>query len=98
MQLERKNLCPLFKSPCKQLDCAWFMKMEGTDPQNPEKYIEEWDCAMNWNVRASVQVSKEVQRGTGGIQAATESFRNEVVMRNGHALPNPIPPRLIEPD
>lgn len=67
---------------CAELDCAWFMKMKGTNPQDPNDEWDEWGCAVVWSVPATLQVAKEVNHGTDGIQAATESFRNEMSRQN----------------
>lgn len=78
MQIETKANCPLdgFK-PCRQLECAWFMKIKGKDPQS-EKEIEEWRCSIAWMPMLMIENSQQ-QRGT---QAAVESFRNEMVKSN----------------
>jgi hypothetical protein len=78
MQIESKANCPLdgFK-PCRQLECAWFMKIKGKDPQS-EKEIEEWRCSIAWMPMLMIENSQQ-QRGT---QAAVESFRNEMVKNN----------------
>ena len=37
MKLEVKQNCPMDKfNPCRQFDCAWFMKIAGTNPNNGE--------------------------------------------------------------
>lgn len=85
MKLQAKTNCPLNNfDPCKELECAWFMKVAGKHPQKDEE-VEDWGCAMAWtpillmeNARVSFQ--------TG---AAVESFRNEMVKSNEathHAL------------
>jgi hypothetical protein len=78
MQIESKSNCPLdgFK-PCRQLDCAWFMKIAGTNP-NTGKEVEEWGCSMAWLPMLMIENSQQ-QRGTS---AAVESFRNEMVKNN----------------
>lgn len=78
MKLEAKPNCPLdgFK-PCRELECAWFMKVAGTNP-NTGKEIEEWGCAMAWMPILMIENSSQ-QRSTG---AAVESFRNEMVKAN----------------
>jgi hypothetical protein len=78
MQIESKANCPLdgFK-PCRQLECAWFMKIAGTNP-NTGKEVEEWGCAMVWMPILTIENSQQ-QRSTG---AAVESFRNEMVKNN----------------
>jgi hypothetical protein len=78
MQIESKANCPLdgFK-PCRQLECAWFMKIAGTNP-NTGKEVEEWGCSMAWMPMLMIENSQQ-QRGTS---AAVESFRNEMVKNN----------------
>jgi hypothetical protein len=78
MQIETKANCPLdgFK-PCRQLECAWFMKVVGTNP-NTGKEVEEWGCAMSWMPMLMIENSQQ-QRSTS---AAVESFRNEMVKNN----------------
>jgi hypothetical protein len=78
MQIESKANCPLdgFK-PCRQLECAWFMKIAGTNP-NTGKEVDEWGCSMAWLPMLMIENSQQ-QRNTG---AAVESFRNEMVKNN----------------
>jgi hypothetical protein len=78
MQIEAKANCPLdgFK-PCRQLECAWFIKIAGTNP-NTGKDVEEWGCSMAWMPMLMIENSQQ-QRGTS---AAVESFRNEMVKNN----------------
>jgi len=78
MQIQAESNCPLdgFK-PCRQLACAWFMKIRGKDPQS-EKEIDEWGCSMAWLPILMIENSQQ-QRSTG---AAVESFRNEMVKAN----------------
>jgi len=78
MKIEPKNNCPLNNfEPCKELECAWFMKVVGKDPQS-EKEIEDWGCAVTWIPVLTIENSQQ-QRQTG---AAVESFRNEMVKSN----------------
>lgn len=78
MKIESKANCPLdgFK-PCRQLECAWFMKVRGTNP-NTGAEIDEWGCSIAWLPILLIDNSQQ-QRQTG---AAVESFRNEVVRSN----------------
>lgn len=78
MKIEAKANCPLdgFK-PCRELECAWFMKVAGTNP-NTGKEVEDWGCAMAWMPILMIENSQQ-QRSTG---AAVESFRNEMVKAN----------------
>jgi len=78
MELKPKNGCPLHAfEPCKQLDCAWFTQVRGTNP-NSGKEVDEWACAIAWMPMLMIENSQQ-QRQTG---AAVESFRNEMVKAN----------------
>ncbi len=78
MKLEPKANCPLdgFK-PCRQLECAWFMKVRGNNPNTGEE-IDDYGCSMAWLPVLMIENSQQ-QRQTG---AAVESFRNEMVKAN----------------
>jgi hypothetical protein len=76
-QLARKNLCPLLDRPCVGVDCKWYLQLEGTDPQDASKQLSGWDCAIVWQVQATLDVRKATTGGLDGVQKATESFRNE---------------------
>lgn len=78
MQIKAKANCPLNEfEPCKELDCAWFMKVNGANPNTGEQ-IEEWGCAIAWMPILLIENSQQ-QRQTG---SAVESFRNEMVKAN----------------
>ena len=78
MKIEPKNNCPLdgFK-PCRELECAWFIKVVGKNP-NTGSDIEDWGCSMAWLPILTIENSQQ-QISTG---AAVESFRNEMVKSN----------------
>lgn len=78
MQLEVEHNCPLigFK-PCKKLKCAWFVKLQGTDP-NTGNPIDEYGCAVAWMPVMLIENAQQ-SRQTG---SAVESFRNEMVRQN----------------
>lgn len=78
MKLEPKANCPLDGfNPCRQLDCAWFMKVRGNNPNTGEE-IDDYGCAIAWLPVMMIENSQQ-QRQTG---AAVESFRNEMVKAN----------------
>ena len=78
MKIEAKANCPLdgFK-PCRQLECAWFMKIRGANPNTGEE-IDDYGCSIAWLPVLMIENSQQ-QRQTG---AAVESFRNEMVKSN----------------
>lgn len=78
MKIEPKANCPLDNfNPCRQLDCAWFLKIRGSNPNTGED-IDDWGCSMSWLPVLMIENS-QMQRQTG---AAVESFRNEMVKAN----------------
>lgn len=78
MKIESKNQCPLNGfEPCKQLDCAWFLKISGVNPNTGED-IDDWGCSISWMPILLVE-NAQMSRQTG---AAVESFRNEMVKAN----------------
>lgn len=78
MKIESKSNCPLDGfNPCRQLECAWFMQIRGTNPNSGEP-VDEWGCSMAWLPILMIENSQQ-QRGTS---AAVESFRNEMVKSN----------------
>ena len=78
MKLEVKANCPLDGfNPCRQLECAWFMKIRGNNPNTGEE-VDEYGCSMAWMPMLMIETSQQ-QRSTG---AAVESFRNEMVKSN----------------
>jgi hypothetical protein len=78
MKIEAKANCPLNNfEPCKQLDCAWFLKIRGSNPNTGED-IDDWGCSIAWMPVLLIENS-QMSRQTG---AAVESFRNEMVKAN----------------
>ena len=59
------------------MDCAWFIKIVGKNPNTGED-IEDWGCSIAWMPILMIENSQQ-QRSTG---AAVESFRNEMVKNN----------------
>lgn len=89
MELKTVITCPLGHS-CQEIkdsaihQCAWFVKLAGTNPNTGEQ-TDEQGCAMNWLPVLLIE-NAQTNRGTS---AAVESFRNEMVEANqqtAHAL------------
>lgn len=82
MELKPKPNCPLAGfQPCRQLDCAWFSQLRGTNP-NTGKEVDEWGCAVAWLPMLLVENS-QMSRQTG---AAVESFRNAMHEDNNRSM------------
>lgn len=77
MKLDQGTLCPLLNKPCVKLECAWFIKIRGTNP-NTDEEIDEWNCAIAWLPMLSINTADQARKTC----AATESFRNEMVNQN----------------
>ncbi len=78
MKIQPKNNCPMNKfEPCKELECAWFLRLQGNNP-NTGQQVDDWGCAVAWIPLLTIENS-QMQRQTG---AAVESFRNEMVKAN----------------
>lgn len=78
MQLEQATFCPLVKGPCKKLECLWFIKLQGTNPQTGQA-VDEYNCAVAWLPMLLIE-NAQMSKQTG---AAVESFRNEMSTQNG---------------
>ena len=86
MELEIVTSCPLGHSCEKVVDgkihrCAWFTKLEGTNPQNGER-VDESKCAMQWLPMLQV----EGNGATHNVGVSIQSLRNETVSRQEKAL------------
>lgn len=82
VKLTPKNNCPINKfEPCRQLDCAWFINVRGTNPNTGED-LDNWGCSVAWLPVLLVENASQ-SRQTG---AAVESFRNEMVRANQASL------------
>lgn len=74
-----EKLCPQFRAPCLKHGCHWYVHLYGTDPQDNSRIIDDWGCAIVFNVAAHLEVAKRMEGGFDGLQKATESARNEFV-------------------
>jgi hypothetical protein len=77
MQLEQGKFCPLIGKDCIGLQCSWFTKVVGVNPQTGQE-IDEWECAVKWIPLLVIESSQQTRQAG----AAVESFRNEVVKAN----------------
>ncbi len=61
--------------------CPLWVNVRGKHPQTGLD-IDQWNCSFSWLPLIQVEAIKVFSEGTTGIQAATESFRNEMVRQN----------------
>lgn len=66
--------CPLLNKKCIKHQCVWYNMLQGKHPQTGLD-VQEWGCSIAWIPLLLVENGKQ----TVGVQAATESFRNEMV-------------------
>lgn len=82
MSIPIELTCPL-GSKCEEIGngkikrCAWFIKVQGKNPNTGET-LDEWGCSMAWLPLLAIENGNQ-QRSTS---AAVESFRNEMVKSN----------------
>jgi hypothetical protein len=74
---DKKADCPLWKAPCKEHSCRWYIQVQGANPNTGEQF-NKWDCAISWLPLLLIEGAQQ-SRQTG---AAVESFRNEMVVAN----------------
>ena len=85
IKVENGDICPMLGKTCIGLQCAWFTKVQGTNPQTG-KDIEDWGCAVAWLPMLAIE-NAQPKRMSG---AAVESFRNEVVKRMDQPIVQPV--------
>lgn len=66
--------CPLLNKKCIKHQCVWYNMLQGKHPQTGLD-VQEWGCSIAWLPLLLVENSSKLN----GVQAATESFRNEMV-------------------
>ena len=66
--------CPLLQKKCIKHQCLWYNMLQGKHPQTGLD-VQEWGCSIAWLPLLLVENSAKMT----GVQAATESFRNEMV-------------------
>lgn len=85
---EDGQICPIRNVDCGAENgcqvCYFWLHMEGTDPVSGAK-ISGYDCLEHWKVKIGLHQIRIAGDGFTGVQAATESFRNEVVRTNQDA-------------
>ena len=69
--------CPLLNKKCMKHKCVWYNMLQGKNPQTGLD-VQEWGCSIAWIPLLLVENSRQTMQ----VQAATESFRNEMVDSN----------------
>lgn len=84
--METKIVCPLGCECQRAVDgvleqCAWYTKIQGTNPQNGEK-IDEYRCAIVWMPLLTIEGNAESRT----IGASVQSLRNETIKKQTEAI------------
>lgn len=68
----KKADCPLWRGPCRENECRWYIQVIGNQPNTGEQ-INKWDCAIAFLPMLTIQNSM-FQRQTGASvdKVATE--------------------------
>ena len=81
-KLKTGDLCPLIGESCRQLECTWYTKVSGVNPQTGEP-VEEYGCAVAWIPFLQMDHTKHLNQAG----AAIESLRNETVEKMSPTIP-----------
>ena len=65
--------CPLIKKDCKEHRCAWYINIQGQNPQTGQ-IIDQWQCA----ITAIPLLQMEQSRAASNTHAATVEVREAV--------------------
>ena len=69
-------ICPFLKEECLGHGCTMWTNIVGKHPQTGQE-VNQFDCSIKWFPLMLLENAKQ----TRGVQAATESMRNEIVQR-----------------
>ena len=81
MSKKERAGCPLWKAPCKEHGCDWYIQMQGKNPNTGEQ-INKFGCAIAWLPILMIENSQQ-QRITA---ASVQDFRNHMVDANNQLL------------
>lgn len=89
------SICPQFRKDVSKVchTCEWYQNLKGEHPQKKDETIDQWGCSVVWNALVGVGIIQAVNKEVGGLHAATNSFRNEVVSQQ--AMLSGSAPRIV---
>jgi hypothetical protein len=88
---DKKTDCPLWRAPCKEHGCRWYVQIQG---MNPNTGVDEsrWDCAIAWLPFLQIETSQQArQAGASTDKVATEIRK----FHDGMAAQNAATHRLL---
>lgn len=75
------TFCPLIKKDCVGLQCNWFMRVQGTNP-NTGAEVDEWACSIAWIPLLLIENSRQQMNTT----QVFHGFRNDLVAATTSSL------------
>lgn len=75
------NFCPLLKKDCVGLQCNWFMRVQGVNP-NTGAEVDEWACSIAWIPLLLIENSRQ-QMNTNQV---FQNFRTDLVSATTSSL------------
>ena len=77
--------CPLYKAPCVEHQCRWYIQIMGTMPQTGEQKAE-WGCAVEWLPVLLIDNAKETRQAAAAVESSrNEAARTSAVLAGGLA-------------
>jgi hypothetical protein len=64
-------MCPMFKGPCKEHQCRWYIQLIGQDPQSGEQ-LNKWGCAVEFLPVLLIENAKEVRQTAAADRERTQ--------------------------
>lgn len=95
MHPPKDKVCPFHRRSMAKVcpTCPLYVNVRGKHPQTGID-VDDWGCSFSWLPAIQIEAVKVFSEGTTGIQAATESLRNEVSRQ--HAALTTGSPRIAQ--
>jgi hypothetical protein len=71
--MSKTPFCPLIRKDCKEHQCAWYLNIQGENPQTGE-VVNNWQCAINAIPLLQIETSRTVRQN----HSATVGVREEI--------------------
>jgi hypothetical protein len=75
------TFCPLLKKDCVGLQCNWFMRVQGVNPNTGDQ-VDEWACAIAWIPMLLIENSRQQMNTT----QVFDKFKNDLVAATTSSL------------
>lgn len=75
------TFCPLIKKDCVGLQCNWFMRVQGINP-NTGAEVDEWACSIAWIPLLLIENSRQQMSTTQVVH----NFKQDLVTATASSL------------